>query len=595
MKKDNSKRKWLIKIILVLTIFIIGLLIYLYFTNRIDYLVRFKWKTLFESLSNVQKWLLSGSLVAIIVLSILTSTINSFLKNLLSPSKEKEIWKDNKKILQEQNNLNELIKNLQIDPRNLENYIKELPIAEGKRKVVEKINEWYQVRKINSNEKEILLVSIYAIFEQIKRSSKEIEILKSKGKNEVANIFEKNKKYLKEGNAIEIKNNYFAQREKNKKDEIDILKNSIELTNTLFAYEVTEDLYKELIKLEPTEENYFNFAYFYQKYKMFNKAGKLYEEALQIYRELAKENPRTYLPDVAMTLNNLAILHSNQNEYGDALEKYEEALQIYRELAKENPRTYLPYVATTLNNLANLHSDQNEYGDALEKYEEALQIRRELAKENPRTYLPDVAMTLNNFAILHSNQNEYGDALEKYEEALQIYRELAKENPRTYLPDVAMTLNNFAVLQKAKNEYGDALEKYEEALQIRRGLAKENPRTYLPYVATTLNNLAILHSDQNEYGDALEKYEEALQIRRELAKENPRTYLPDVAVTIINLSIFYLQSVSNKEKSISLAIEAVKILYPIYKQVPYLEGYLQKAIKILKNYDIDVDEILRIK
>ncbi|MCP4123653.1 MAG: tetratricopeptide repeat protein, partial [Bacteroidetes bacterium] len=126
----------------------------------------------------------------------------------------------------------------------------------------------------------------------------------------------------------------------------------------------------------------------------FPQALEKYEEALKIYRELAKENPRTYLPDVAMTLNNLAVLQKAKNEFPQALEKYEEALKIYRELAKENPRTYLPDVAMTLNNLANLHSDKNEFPQALEKYEEALKIRRELAKENPRRYEIEYAKLL---------------------------------------------------------------------------------------------------------------------------------------------------------------------------------------------------------
>ena len=56
-----------------------------------------------------------------------------------------------------------------------------------------------------------------------------------------------------------------------------------------------------------------------------------------------------------MTLNNLAILHSDKNEFPLALEKYEEALNIYRELATKNTSTYLHNVAMTLNNLANLH------------------------------------------------------------------------------------------------------------------------------------------------------------------------------------------------------------------------------------------------
>ena len=67
-----------------------------------------------------------------------------------------------------------------------------------------------------------------------------------------------------------------------------------------------------------------------------------------------------------LILNNLANLHSNKNEFPEALGKYEEALKIYRELAKENRQTYLPDVATSLNNLANLHSYKNEFPEALE-------------------------------------------------------------------------------------------------------------------------------------------------------------------------------------------------------------------------------------
>jgi tetratricopeptide (TPR) repeat protein len=100
------------------------------------------------------------------------------------------------------------------------------------------------------------------------------------------------------------------------------------------------------------------------------------------------------LPDVAATLNNLANLQKAKNEFPQALEKYEEALNIYRDLAKENPRTYLPDVAMTLNNLANLHRAKNEFPQALEKYEEALKIYRDLAEENPHVYEIDYAKML---------------------------------------------------------------------------------------------------------------------------------------------------------------------------------------------------------
>ena len=101
----------------------------------------------------------------------------------------------------------------------------------------------------------------------------------------------------------------------------------------------------------------------------------------------------------------------------------------YRELAQKNPETYLPYVALTLNNLGNLDRDQNRMEEARKEFEEALQIRRELAQKNPETYLPDVAMTLNNLGVVNGDQNRMEEARKAYEEALKTYRELAHEEP----------------------------------------------------------------------------------------------------------------------------------------------------------------------
>ena len=55
----------------------------------------------------------------------------------------------------------------------------------------------------------------------------------------------------------------------------------------------------------------------------------------------------------------------------------------------------------TLNNLAILHKDQNRYDEALSEYEEALEIRESLAEKNPMVYKVDIAQTNYNLAILY--------------------------------------------------------------------------------------------------------------------------------------------------------------------------------------------------
>ena len=117
-------------------------------------------------------------------------------------------------------------------------------------------------------------------------------------------------------------------------------------------FDKTKEYFEQALRADKNQETLFAYAYFLQEHNQYNQAAPLYEEALQIYRALAKENPAAYLPDVAMTLNNLANLHYAKNEFAAALEKYEEALQIYSALAKENPAAYLPDVAMTVINLS---------------------------------------------------------------------------------------------------------------------------------------------------------------------------------------------------------------------------------------------------
>jgi tetratricopeptide (TPR) repeat protein len=152
-------------------------------------------------------------------------------------------------------------------------------------------------------------------------------------------------------------------------------------------------------------------ATFYDQPNRFEQACEYFEEALR-----AARTPETVFE--------YALFLQEHNCFDQAKPLYEEALQIRRSLAEENPHTYLPDVAMTLNNLANLQKDQNDFPRAQENYEEALQIRRALAEENPRTYLPDVAMTLTNFSIFYlkaipSRENSVAMAME----VLEIYQE----------------------------------------------------------------------------------------------------------------------------------------------------------------------------
>ena len=81
-----------------------------------------------------------------------------------------------------------------------------------------------------------------------------------------------------------------------------------------------------------------------------------------------------------------------------------------------------PDVATSLNDLALLYKNQGRYDDAELLYIQALDIRKKLLGD--KHY--DVALSLNNLAVLYDNQGRYDDAQRLYIQALEIYKKLSR-------------------------------------------------------------------------------------------------------------------------------------------------------------------------
>jgi len=178
---------------------------------------------------------------------------------------------------------------------------------------------------------------------------------------------------------------------------------------------------------------------------------------------------------IYLTLNNLGMLHSQQQRMEEARKERKEALKINRELDQKNTQTCLPNVAMMLNNPGMLHSPQQRMEEARKERKEALKINRELDQKNTQTCLPSVAMMLNNLRMLHSRQQPMEEARKERKEALKINRELDQKNTQTCLPDVAMMLNNLGMLHSPQHRMEGARKEYKDSLKIDRELTQKNP------------------------------------------------------------------------------------------------------------------------
>ncbi|HEY0765922.1 MAG TPA: tetratricopeptide repeat protein [Pyrinomonadaceae bacterium] len=300
----------------------------------------------------------------------------------------------------------------------------------------------------------------------------------------------------------------------------------------------TRRYFEQSIKSYATKDNVFHYAVFLWKHNWVNEAEKYYGKYLTDFeRELSLE-------ERASALNNLGLLHWDSNEYEKGLAECLEALEIFKTLSKADEETYLPQVAGGLNNVAMFYGELNDNRKALQGYDEALKVYRRLAKKD-LVYLFDVAKLLSNVGSINTERKAYKKAFAQFTESLAILKALSK----TKLPDIPF------------------------------------------YVATALHNLGRLYFHMEDYGSAAKSYEKALTIRLDLAKANPGVYLPEASCTLSNLAFFYFKAVPDKEKSVDYALETIKVILPLYEQVPFTQPYFHTAIKVLTGWGMSSEEI----
>ncbi len=154
--------------------------------------------------------------------------------------------------------------------------------------------------------------------------------------------------------------------------------------------------------------------------------------AASIYRQVLAVEEKKYdgdnrpQPEVAITLNNLALVLREQKN----LVESEEMLRKVLKFGKEHYGETHPKVAITLNNLGVLLGNQEKFGESEAMLREALTFGMEYYGDKH----PRVAETLNNLALILSEQEgKLDEAIQKHEQVLAIEVKLYGEEAEDVL------------------------------------------------------------------------------------------------------------------------------------------------------------------
>jgi len=191
----------------------------------------------------------------------------------------------------------------------------------------------------------------------------------------------------------------------------------------------------------------------------YEDALKHYGQSLEIRRELGDER------GIAVTLNNLGMLHKNQRSYEKARPLFEEALALFRKLGQDGA------VATCLHNLAGVKGAKGDHAEAERNARESLQIFRNIGDQL------GVAAALRVLGNLSCSCGHVGDAHTFFEESLALFRGLGEK------VGIVECLQSLGDLMITKQNCESARALYEESLNIARGIAAA------PHMAAALDAL----------------------------------------------------------------------------------------------------------
>lgn len=269
----------------------------------------------------------------------------------------------------------------------------------------------------------------------------------------------------------------------------------------------------------------------------YEKAQRLAEGAKGLIERAPGE---TQHPDLAVILNTLATVYTDQAYYAKAEQQYLRALEI----SEEAWGPQHPYLAGILNNLARLYLRRGRFEDAEMCSQRALEIAKGAFGDSH----PSVADALNTLGKLQIAQERFPQARPYLEEALMIRQQaLGAEHP-----DVARTLANLGALDNSPLTYTKGAEKYERGIEMAaKSLGPEHPE-----IARMAYELAALYLRQRRYAEAESCVQRALAIREKALV----TFHPDLAATLeLYASLLRASKPSNAERADAMMDRAKSI------------------------------------
>ncbi|WP_231949846.1 tetratricopeptide repeat protein [Alloactinosynnema sp. L-07] len=183
-------------------------------------------------------------------------------------------------------------------------------------------------------------------------------------------------------------------------------------------------------------------------------------------RRVAAEDP-SHRPTLAMTLDGLGLLLGVSRRRDLAAAATQEAVDLYRDLARAEPAAYRAPLATTLANLGGHLSELGKHSSAVTVIREAV----ELSRDHPA----ELASALTSLGLTLSDMGRLDDAIAATLEAIALYRPIVIADAKAHAGHLAAALAGVIQQLHDAGRAEDARPYGHEAAGLRRWLQVAEP------------------------------------------------------------------------------------------------------------------------
>lgn len=159
--------------------------------------------------------------------------------------------------------------------------------------------------------------------------------------------------------------------------------------------------------------------------------GKAAAAAAAATLNLLAAHPRRkdapFLEILALTLYDLAVLHSNAGQYKQAERELEKAIKILERLAKTDPERYAPAVVTALGAATTVYHDRQNQAQLLARYQAATLAYTQMVSKGIPEATEQLIESLTDEGYTLARMSRHREAIQYYTRALKLMQRLNHE------------------------------------------------------------------------------------------------------------------------------------------------------------------------